>query len=283
MIKFVNAKINLGLNVVRKRPDGYHDLSTVFYPIGVYAGSPMDYGLLADVLEIVHGEQDELYITGNAVDCDIKNNLVWKALMAYRAHRPNLPKVKIFLEKHLPSQAGMGGGSADASFTLLALNDLCPEPLNETELLSLAATIGADCPYFIINKPCAAYGIGEILKPISLDLSGKWAVVLKPDVNISTAEAFRYVKPCESEYVPEEIVKRPLEEWRYLLKNDFETSIFTLFPELAEIKTYLYGRGALYSSMSGSGSAFYGIFDSQHLAEQAVNDSNLPFKTIALL
>lgn len=283
MIKFVNAKINLGLNVVRKRADGYHDLSTVFYPVGVYAGTPYDYGCLADVLEIIEADEDALTVTGNTVDCPFENNLVWKALLAYRSKRPMLPRVNITLDKHLPSQAGLGGGSADASFALVAFNEICPVPLPDTELLELARGLGADCPFFINNKPCAASGIGEILSPIPLDLSGKWVAILKPDVNISTADAFRYVKPCVPEFFPREIVMRPIEEWRHILKNDFEVSMFTLYPELAEIKRYLYDRGALYASMSGSGSAFYGIFNTESEARNAVAGSNLPYKTIALL
>lgn len=283
MIKFVNAKINLGLRVLRRRTDGYHELSTVFYPVGKYAGTPRDYGRLSDILEITKADADSLTVGGAMPDCRMEDNLVWKALQLYRSLMPTLPPVNILLEKQLPSQAGLGGGSADAAFTLSALNELCDNALSEAQLLDAALQLGADCPFFIINRPCVAAGIGEKLTPIELNLSGLWIAVIKPAVSISTAEAFRYVTPREPETPITEIVRRPVEEWRDVLVNDFEESMFKLHPEIKGIKDYLYSKGALYASMSGSGSSFYGIYRHEEQAHEAAADCGLPYHTVALL
>ena len=283
MIKFVNAKINLGLNVLRKRPDGYHDLSTVFYPVGRYAGTPDDPGVLCDVLEITEARTDSLSLSSLPIDCDLRHNLVWKALMLFRQLHPVCPPVRVSLDKHLPSQAGLGGGSADASFTLLALNELCGNPLSESELLSASLRLGADCPFFIINRPCLASGVGERLEPIALDLSGLWLAVVKPQAGISTAQAFGGITPAEPELSVRQIVKLPVAEWRTLLVNDFETSAFALHPEFEAIKSHLYNKGALYASMSGSGSAFFGIFETREQALEAADTSGQPYATVARL
>lgn len=283
MIQFVNAKINLGLRVLRKRPDGYHDLSTVFYPIGVRSGTAADSGRLADVLEITCAEADSLRIDGNVPDCAPEQNLVWKALLLFRELYPACPPVQLCLDKHIPSQAGLGGGSADASFTLKLLNELCGCPLSEEQLLAAALRLGADCPFFILDRPCVAGGVGEKLTPIDLDLSGYWAAVVKPDAGIGTAQAFRGITPAFPEVSVEDVVSLAVEEWRGLLVNDFETSAFAIHPEFRKIKECLYVHGALYASMSGSGSSFFGIFRNREEAEQAAKASAQPFSTVTSL
>lgn len=285
MIRFVNAKINLGLRVLRKRPDGYHDLSTVFYPVGRYAGTPQDPGRLADTLEITPSDTDSLQVYGDTVDCPTEKNLVWKALQLFRSELSgsDCPPVQISLDKHLPSQAGLGGGSADASFTLLMLNELVGEPYNEEELLKMALQLGADCPFFILNRPCIANGVGERLTPIDLDLSGMWALILKPDEGISTREAFANITPGVPNISVEEVIRRPITEWKELLVNDFETSMFAIHTDLRAIKEYLYSTGALYASMSGSGSAFYGLYPTESAALAALGTAPTPYVTVARL
>lgn len=283
MIKFVNAKINLGLHVLRRRPDGYHDLSTLFYPVGKYAGSPLDRGGLCDVLEVTPADSDVLEVAGELSDCPVEDNLVWRALQLYRTINPDMPPVRISLHKHLPSQAGLGGGSADASFALLAFNELCGGAVSHGELLAASLRLGADCPFFILNRPCMASGVGELLEPFELDLSGLWCAVLKPAKGISTAEAFRYVVPRIPDMPLDEILRRPMEQWRDLLVNDFEQSMFSLHSEIRSLKDYLYKSGAVYASMSGSGSAFYGIFESEEQAFASVKNADVPYSTIARL
>lgn len=253
MIVFPNAKINLGLNIVRRRPDGYHDISTLFYPIE-----------LCDLLEVTFHETrcDEAYslkTTGIPVGAAPGQNILDKVMSALLAVRP-LPHVDIHLHKQIPHGAGLGGGSSDASFLLKTLNDLLSLGLSEDEMCAMMAKIGADCPFFIRNRPALAEGIGDVLRPIELDLSDYSIRVEKPDVSVPTKEAYAGVKPKEPEVSIEEIVGRPVEEWRGLLVNDFEESVFALHPEIGALKESMYGEGAVYASMSGSGSAVFGIF-----------------------
>lgn len=268
MIKFVNAKLNLGLNIVRKRDDGYHDLETLFYPIGIYNGTPENQEPFDDILEIhLHDSdrEDEFHFTGNIIDCPPEKNLVCKAVKVFKetllTKGLNPSAVKMTLEKHLPDGAGLGGGSADASFTLLALNELHGSPLTRKEMIGTAAQLGADCPFFIINSPVIATGIGEIMSPCDVSLEGYWVVILKPDVYVSTKEAFGGIVPKEPEVRINDIVHFPVEEWKERgLSNDFENHIFRKFPILASLKEFLYNNGAIYASMSGSGSSLFGIF-----------------------
>lgn len=268
MIRFVNAKINLGLNVTSKRPDGYHELETVFYPVGLYNGTVQNPEPFNDILEIHPcdtAHKDEFLFSGNPIACPPEKNLVYKAVKAFKEAAGNKkaasPNFTTHLEKHIPDGAGLGGGSADASFTLRIINELCGNPLTHKELTELAATLGADCPFFIENRPVAASGIGEIMQPIDLDLSGYWAVIIKPDIYISTKEAFSGISPRKPDRLPGEIVKLPVELWEEEgLRNDFEPHIFRQYPRLDEIKRYLKEEGALYASMSGSGSSIFGIF-----------------------
>ena len=266
MIKFPNAKINLGLDIVERRPDGYHNIETVFYPIP-----------LKDIVECVPGTHSTTILTtsGNPVDCPMEKNLVYKAYMLLQ-EKYSLPPVDIFLHKAIPAGAGLGGGSSDASFTLMALNEMFALGLSSDELCEIASKIGADCPFFIHNKPVMATGIGNIFSPVSVSLSGKHLLLVKPDVYVSTKEAYSMVSPRVPEIHIPEILKMPIGEWRKYLKNDFEESVFALRPMLAAIKSRLYDCGAVYASMSGSGSSIFGIFDNDKLAESCLKELNLP-------
>lgn len=283
MIEFVNAKLNLGLNIVSKRSDGYHNLETIFLPIGQNSMYVECKNPLCDIIEIVKSTDDnEEFITfGNTLDCQPEKNLVWKAYQAYKnACTTDIPKHKIYLEKHLPDGAGMGGGSADASFTLLLLNKLNNNALSYDELYRIALSLGADCPFFLYNQPCYASGIGEILEPINLNLHGHWIAIVKPEVGISTKEAFSMITPKKPENNLRELVKRPIETWKDNIVNDFEYSMFSLHPKIRTIKQALYDNGAIYASMTGSGSAFFGIFNDKKDAENAIRNSEYRFKFV---
>lgn len=284
MIKFVNAKINLGLHVLRRRPDGYHDLNTIFIPVGMNCGMHETPGNICDILEITPSSTDSLTVTGSDFSCDPEQNLVWKALVAFRDKAPHLTPVSITLEKHLPSGAGMGGGSADAAFTLLMLNELSGDTLSSQELAHIALSLGADVPFFLINTPCHASGIGEILAPVAIPaLEGKWIVVIKPSEGISTSQAFGLITPRVPEVSLTDAVKCPIQEWKHLITNDFERSMFSVHPALSDLKQYLYDSGALYASMTGSGSAFYGIFDSSESARKCADNAPTPFASFTRL
>ena len=282
MIQFINAKINIGLHIVRKRDDGYHDLQTVFHPIGMHNGTPRCPYPLCDILEVTPGDgtEDTYSFSGNAIDCPLESNLIYRAVQLYRTGEGGreLPPLRISLEKHIPDGAGLGGGSADASFTLRALNALSRQPLTGSRLEALAAQLGADCPVFISNRPAYAEGVGEKLMPTDIDLSGQWAVIVKPPFGIPTREAFAGITPRGNRIDLRRAVMQPIEQWKDLIANDFEASLFPRHPELPFIKDTLYDCGAVYASMSGSGSAMYGIFSSRSEAEQAAADSRFkPF------
>lgn len=251
MIIFPNAKINLGLNIVSRRADGYHDLETVFYPIGIQ-----------DALEVIENrgsEEDVFSQTGIQISGMAENNL---AMMALRAMRQivDFPTVEVHLLKTIPMGAGIGGGSADAAFMLKLLNNKFSLGLSDSELAAMAVKLGADCPFFVYNRPMFAGGVGELLEDIGLSLDEYSLVLIKPDVFISTREAFAHVVPKEPAVSLKEIIRRPVEEWKGLLTNDFESSIFPQFPQIKWIKETLYEAGAVYASMSGSGASVYGLF-----------------------
>lgn len=264
MIKFVNAKINIGLNVTERRPDGYHNLSTLFYPVGKESGTPEHPAPFADILEITPGEEEFLF-TGRPIDAPLEKNLVYKAYKIFMKEyvgeiSGDIPSFSVRLDKHLPDGAGLGGGSADASFTLLALNELFGQPFNREKLLEMALRLGADCPFFIINTPCYAEGVGEELTPVSLDLSAYKLLIVKPPVYVSTAEAFAGISPKRPEYPLTELIKLPVEDWQGRIVNDFEAGIIKRHPEIGMVKDLMLGNGATYASMTGSGSALYGFF-----------------------
>lgn len=248
------AKINLGLNITSKRTDGYHNLETVFYPVPIY-----------DIITIEENGAPtgtcSLNIKGLKIDGNTDDNLIAKAYRALCKEK-TLPGISITLKKNIPTQAGMGGGSADCAFALKAINRLFDLKLSDSKLTGIAAGLGADCPFFIKAQPCYAEGIGEKMTPIELPLDKYWIAVVKPRISVSTKEAFAGIRPQKSQLCCKNIVmKEPIEDWKNLLKNDFEGTIFKLHPELATIKEKLYADGALYATMSGSGSALFGLFD----------------------
>jgi 4-diphosphocytidyl-2-C-methyl-D-erythritol kinase len=253
MVVFPNAKINIGLNVVSKRPDGYHNLQTVFYPVPLY-----------DVLEIIEAKDksDTIFIVDVQDTSLQQDNLCLKAVKLLRKDF-NIPPVNIYLKKNIPMGAGMGGGSSDASFTIKLLNDKFSLQLNETQMADYALKLGADCPFFIYNKLLYAAGIGEKFTKNKLSLKDKWLCIVFPNLHISTKEAFAGIEPKESDFDLKKLDTLPLEKWRDLIKNDFEKSAFAKYPKLKNIKNTLYKSGAIYASMTGSGSAFYGIFDNK--------------------
>lgn len=248
MICFPNAKINLGLNVVSKRPDGYHNIETIFYPIPV-----------KDALEIVGAGRFSFTQTGIPVDAPAEKNLVVKALNLLKS-RHEIPELEVHLLKAIPFGAGLGGGSADAAFMLKLVNDYCGLHIPQDDLEGLASSIGADCPFFIRNRPVFASGTGNIFEPVELSLAGYHLCLVKPDVAVSTPEAYSMVTPEVPETSLKEIIGKPVEEWRELMVNDFEKSVFPKHPVIAGIKDTLYEKGAVYASMSGSGSSVFGLF-----------------------
>ena len=261
MVTFPNAKINLGLDVVAKRPDGYHNLETVFYPIP-----------LEDVLEITTVKDanapDYTFTMHNAVfEGDNNDNLVVKAYKILAADH-KLPKVEMALYKNIPTGAGLGGGSADAAFALKMLNGIAGLGLSDDRLEEYAAQIGADCAFFIRNTPAYATGIGNILTPTTCNISGYTLVLVKPEIHISTKQAYSLVRPAAPETPLTEIAKQPVEQWKGLMKNDFEKSVFAAHPSMERIKEQLYEIGAVYASMSGSGSSFFGIFKEEQEVEK---------------
>ncbi len=253
MITFPNAKINLGLSITEKRSDGYHNLETVFYPVA-----------LEDALEMrtasAQAEKYSLTTYGTIVAGEAADNLVVKAyrLLDQELH---LPPVEIHLYKHIPSGAGLGGGSADAAFMLKLLNTHFDLQLSDDRLETYAAQLGADCAFFIRNTPTFAEGIGNLFSPVSLSLQGYGIIILKPDVFVSTRDAFAQIHPHRPEHPLREVITRPVSEWKEFLVNDFEASVFPLHPAIGELKAELYRQGAVYASMSGSGSAVYGLFE----------------------
>ena len=248
MISFPNAKINIGLNVVSKRTDGYHNLETVFYPIE-----------LTDALEMIVSDRTEITFSGLAIDGNPDENLVLKAYYLLKEDFDLLP-VKFHLHKIIPFGAGLGGGSADAAFTLKMLNESFKLGLATTQLENYAAKLGADCAFFIQNKPVFATGIGNKFQPINIDLSEYQIVIIKPDISISTEGAYQNIIPKEPTFQLPWLLKKPLSSWKNNVINDFEKSVFIKFPQLAELKDLLYTLGAEYVSMSGSGSALFGFF-----------------------
>lgn len=250
------CKINLGLNVVERRPDGYHNLETVFYPVPI-----------CDTLEVF--EMDEAFpspydcdlkVTNISIDGDEQKNLVVRAYNLLKQDYPSLPRIHAHLYKGIPTQAGMGGGSSDCGFMITLLNEQFHLGLSNEQMILYAARLGADCAFFILNKPCYAEGIGEKLEPIDLDLSGWYLAVVRPAIPVPTKEAFSLITPQLPAKNCRDIVMQPVETWRDSLTNDFEKSVFALHPQIGDIKDRLYNLGATYAAMSGSGSSLFGLF-----------------------
>ncbi|MCQ2329903.1 MAG: 4-(cytidine 5'-diphospho)-2-C-methyl-D-erythritol kinase [Paludibacteraceae bacterium] len=267
MKSFPNCKINIGLNIVRKREDGYHDLCTAMYPIP-----------LADELEIEEAEKFSFETKGIKLDDDGKENLVVRAYRMMEETYGTLPPVKIMLTKNIPSGAGLGGGSADAAFTIKMINEMFKIGANDNEMEKIAAKLGADCAFFIKNKPRMCKGKGDQMSDIRIDLSGKRLIMVKPDINISTKEAYAGCHPQPWKRQLEELLtETDIKTWQNEVKNDFERQIFINHRELEQIKREMYEIGACYASMSGSGSTIYGIFETK-----TVTSSFTKYKTFII-
>jgi 4-diphosphocytidyl-2-C-methyl-D-erythritol kinase len=258
MVVFPNCKINLGLRILSKREDGYHNLETFFFP------APLN-----DVLELIrhNGNEETMFTsTGDKIDGEVNNNLCIKAYQLLKKDFPELPPVKIHLHKAIPIGAGLGGGSADGAFMLKLLNDKFQLGISRERLIEYALQLGSDCPFFIINKPCFATGRGEIMEEIELSLAGYHIVLINPGIHVNTGIAFKALNR-ETSYATsaspnlKDIINLPVANWKEKLANDFEVPVFSMHPVLAGIKQMLYDNGAVYASMSGSGSTVFGIFD----------------------
>ncbi|MGB0882814.1 MAG: 4-(cytidine 5'-diphospho)-2-C-methyl-D-erythritol kinase [Vicingaceae bacterium] len=249
MIVFPNAKINIGLNVVKKRQDGFHNIESIFYPIHD----------LCDVLEIVESESLKFTTTGISIPGSIDSNLCVKAYRLIKADF-NIPFVKIHLHKIIPIGAGLGGGSADAAFTLKALNELFDLKLTSDELINYAQKLGSDCAFFIENKPVYAFHKGDEFEALAIDLSTFDIKIEYPNIHIGTAEAYSGITPKQPSECIKELIKTPISNWKQSIINDFENSVFPNHPEIKKVKEQMYANGAVFASMTGSGSAVFGIF-----------------------
>jgi 4-diphosphocytidyl-2-C-methyl-D-erythritol kinase len=260
MISFPNCKINLGLHILNKRDDGFHNLETIFYPIP-----------LKDAVEIISSSSSNAVTyssTGNSIEGKEEDNLCIKAYYLLKKDFPDLPNIQLHLHKVIPTGAGLGGGSADAAFTLSLLNKKFNLNISTPQLLNYAAELGSDCPFFIINKPCFATGRGEILEEIELDLSAYKFVLVNPNIHVNTGWAFgawsEGFKPSDHNLKDvKKIIQQPINTWKENLTNDFEKVVFEKYPTIQNIKEELYNQGAVYAAMSGSGSTVFGIFNKE--------------------
>lgn len=279
MIDFPCAKINLGLNITEKRADGYHNLETVFFPIPI-----------CDALEIKTMDERfpsnvacDLKVTGNNVCCNENDNLIVKAYNMI-ATDFDIPRVHAHLYKNIPSEAGLGGGSSDAAYMIRLLDQRFRINIGNAEMEKYAARLGADCPFFITAEPSYAEGIGEILSPVNItdnNLEGYCLVVVKPQIAVSTKEAFSNITPQKPLMCCREIVAQPIETWKDALCNDFEESVFGIYPQLNDIKNRIYTLGAAYAQMSGSGSSLFGIFKSD-VDEQSIKNEFADCRTFVM-
>ncbi|RKX18859.1 MAG: 4-(cytidine 5'-diphospho)-2-C-methyl-D-erythritol kinase [Candidatus Zixiibacteriota bacterium] len=250
MILYPNAKINIGLKILNKRPDGYHNISSIFYPVR-----------LSDILEFLPSSTGKFTFTqtGITIPGDSSDNLCVRVYEFFK-ETYRIPVLKIYLHKIIPTQAGLGGGSSDAAFLIKGINEYFNLDLSVAKMKEIALQFGSDCPFFIENKPAVASGKGEILHPFDLDLSAYHIIIVKPHIAISTAMAYDSIKPKENPIDSESLQKQSVGNWQSVVENDFESFTFSKFPELKEIKENLLRYGALFSQMTGSGSAVYGIF-----------------------
>jgi len=262
MISFPNAKINIGLYVTGKRPDGFHNLETIFYPVG-----------WSDALEIVVSDKMQFTTSGIQIEGDPESNLVMKAYQLLKKDF-EIPELKIHLHKQIPFGAGLGGGSSDAAHMLMMLNKWFELGISEVKMFEYAATLGSDCPFFLLNKPVFATGRGEIMNIIDLKLNNWWVLVVKPLVEVSTAKAFQFIQAQKTYSSLADLIKLPVQEWERNVSNQFESSVFKQFKEIAYLKESLYKLGAVYSSMSGSGSCVFGLFNEIPLNWQSQIPSN---------
>ncbi|HZH37294.1 MAG TPA: 4-(cytidine 5'-diphospho)-2-C-methyl-D-erythritol kinase [Flavisolibacter sp.] len=253
MVLFPNCKINLGLHILRKREDGFHELQTVFYPI-----------TLRDALEVIQHPSPvtdlEYSGSGLVVDGNPSDNICIKAYHLLKKDFPQLPAVKMHLHKEIPLGAGLGGGSADGAFTLVLLNKMFGLGLPEQQLLRYALALGSDCPFFIKNTPCFATGRGELLDDLEIDLSAYRFVLVNPRIHVNTGWAFSQIRPSAERPSLKEVIRLPVMQWKDRLTNDFEEPVFRQYPEIKNIKETFYRQGAVYAAMTGTGSTVFGIF-----------------------
>jgi 4-diphosphocytidyl-2-C-methyl-D-erythritol kinase len=260
MIGFPHAKINLGLSIVSKRADGFHDLETVFYPLP-----------FRDILEFIPAPVTSLISSGIFVAGEPGDNLVMRAYALLKAHYPQISPLQIHLYKSIPAGAGLGGGSSDAACMLNLLDAYFRLNIPAGALASFALELGRDCPFFLQSSPCFAGGRGEKLEPVALDLSGYSILLVTPETHISTAWAFSRIKPGVPEFRVRDVIAGSLSHWRNRLRNDFEIPVFQQYPELGKIKARLYGAGAIYASLTGSGSSLYGIFPKNKIPPNGID------------
>ena len=260
MVLFPNCKINIGLQVVNKRADGFHNIETIFYPVD-----------LKDAVEIIEHKENNNPVdysqTGSPIPGNTNDNLCVKAFHLLKKDFPQLPNIKMHLHKVIPMGAGLGGGSSNAAFVLKLLNKKFSLNLTTEQLISYALRLGSDCPFFILNKPCYATGRGEMLEEISLDLSAYRILLVNPGIHINTGWAFTNIKPAPAAVNLKELVNMPIQSWQQHIKNDFEKAVFEAEPAIGEIKSELLANGALYAAMSGSGSTVFGIFNKETTAD----------------
>ena len=252
MVVFPNCKINLGLHITARRSDGYHNLETVFLPVPV-----------CDAVEVIASAGvDGLHFSasGLPVSGSLTDNICYKAWQLIKHDFPHLPGIQLHLHKVIPMGAGLGGGSADGAFTLMLLNKKFKLQLSQEQLLQYSAQLGSDCPFFIINTPSYAQGRGELLQPIDIDLKGFQLLLVNPGIHINTGWAFQQITPAPPAKSLMTVLQQPVTAWRALLDNDFEQPVLHHYPQLAALKQSLYDQGAIYASMSGSGSTFYALF-----------------------
>ncbi len=251
MIIFSNCKINLGLNIISRRTDGFHNIESLFYPVD----------FLYDVIEIIRTEnnKDNYYFSGDKIDSNIENNLCFRAVELLRKHY-KFPSIDFLLHKVIPSGAGLGGGSSNATNTIILLNKMFDLKISDIEVEKLSLLLGSDCPFFVYKTPKIVKGRGEIIENANILLNNKFLLIIKPNIHISTAMAYSKINIQDKKNNVETILNYDFKEWKNFLENDFEKSVFSEFPEIKLIKDELYKNGALYAQMSGSGAACYGIF-----------------------
>lgn len=260
MVVFPNCKINLGLHIISRRDDGFHNLETVFYPVNWF-----------DALEVIHSDaaaKDVSFsFSGITIPGKPQDNICYKAWLLLKNDFPQLPAIQAHLHKNIPAGAGLGGGSADGAFMLNLLNKKFNLQLSTEQLIQYSLQLGSDCPFFIINKPCFATGRGEILSPIAVDLSRYALLIVNPGIHINTGWAFSQLTPAAPVASIAAIVQQPVETWKAALKNDFETPVFNAHPAIKELKEKMYQQGAVYASMTGSGSTVFGLFEKDNRPE----------------
>jgi 4-diphosphocytidyl-2-C-methyl-D-erythritol kinase len=249
MVVYPNCKINLGLNVISRRSDGFHDIESIFYPVPWF-----------DILEIAPSVKNNFVFKGTTINCSKEENLCFKAYQIIKSQY-NIPDINLYLYKRIPFGAGLGGGSSDGSYTLRALNELFSLNIDEKNLGEMASFLGSDCAFFTQDKACYISGTGTTFSPFSFSLKGYFLVIIKPDIIIPTKDAYKMITPKKPVMPLTEIIKLPVSNWKELLINDFEKPIFSLYPKIKTIKNSLCEKGAIFASMSGSGSAVYGLFE----------------------